>query len=266
MDRAAVVSFVGIRNLAVVCVLLGAVVTGAAGQAPSTTPALPPLSWTCPMHPDVVESEKGACRICGMALVPIRLDIAWSCPIHTDIILDKAGRCPLCYRDLVQVVVALSWTCPKHPNVNVASPGVCPIDKTTPLEIRRTIRAHGDHNPKHGGLFFMAADNRHHLEATHPSAEVYRFYTYDIFTKPYVPKTLEGRVYLREAADSPLSKEKTSYPLRLAPNGRYFEARVPGQPLPSAIFLLVRLEPKGEEYRFDFVFPAYTKEPSTGPR
>src|SRR5512144_2066868 len=26
--------------------------------------------WTCPMHPEVVRSEPGACTICGMALEP----------------------------------------------------------------------------------------------------------------------------------------------------------------------------------------------------
>ena len=41
----------------------------------ATSPAaqLPAISWTCPMHPDVLEAKKGACSICGMDLVPVRL-------------------------------------------------------------------------------------------------------------------------------------------------------------------------------------------------
>ncbi len=42
-------------------------------SAPSTTAmAQPPASpdWTCPMHPEIVQSTPGACPICGMALEP----------------------------------------------------------------------------------------------------------------------------------------------------------------------------------------------------
>src|SRR5262245_54912763 len=51
------------------------------GQAQESN--LPPISWTCPMHPDVIEGKKGQCPICAMNLVPIRLDYVWSCPVHS---------------------------------------------------------------------------------------------------------------------------------------------------------------------------------------
>ena len=73
---------------------------------------LPPLSWTCPMHPDVLEDKKGTCPICKMDLVPVRLDAVWSCPVHSVIAESKPGKCPIDKRDLIQVTVAVSWTCP----------------------------------------------------------------------------------------------------------------------------------------------------------
>src|SRR5213079_2562986 len=36
------------------------------GERPTANPA----EYTCPMHPEVVRSEPGACPICGMALEP----------------------------------------------------------------------------------------------------------------------------------------------------------------------------------------------------
>ena len=33
-------------------------------------PGIPHASWTCPMHPEIVQDGPGACPICGMALEP----------------------------------------------------------------------------------------------------------------------------------------------------------------------------------------------------
>ena len=74
--------------------------------------SLPPLSWTCPMHPDILEDKKGICSICKMDLVPVRLDSVWSCPVHAVIAESKPGKCPIDRRDLIQLTVAVSWTCP----------------------------------------------------------------------------------------------------------------------------------------------------------
>ena len=39
--------------------------------APPATPVLGTAGYTCPMHPEVVRDEPGACPICGMALEPM---------------------------------------------------------------------------------------------------------------------------------------------------------------------------------------------------
>lgn len=33
-------------------------------------PAHPPPTYTCPMHPEVIQSSPGKCPVCGMRLVP----------------------------------------------------------------------------------------------------------------------------------------------------------------------------------------------------
>lgn len=41
-----------------------------ATPAPSSNPKEPATLWTCPMHPQIVQSEPGNCPICGMKLKP----------------------------------------------------------------------------------------------------------------------------------------------------------------------------------------------------
>lgn len=43
---------------------------------------------------------------------------------------------------------------------------------------------HGDHNPKHGGTFFMALDNKHHLEGILLPPGLFCIYLYDARTQP----------------------------------------------------------------------------------
>ncbi|QHL87964.1 efflux RND transporter periplasmic adaptor subunit [Nibribacter ruber] len=67
-------------------------------------------SYTCPMHPQIVEGEPGSCPICGMDLVLVQKQkkepetaSAFTCPMHPQIVEDKAGSCPICGMDLVPV-------------------------------------------------------------------------------------------------------------------------------------------------------------------
>jgi hypothetical protein len=127
-------------------------------------------------------------------------------------------------------------------------------------------RAHGNHNPQHGGLFFMAPDNWHHLEGTYPSAGVFRVYLYDDFTKP-LPRDqfrkVSGQITVQ--ATDPVTranKDVASFPLVAARSGRYLEAKVGKVSLPAQLAAKVKFQPSAPEHRFDFVFPTYSREPA----
>jgi Cu+-exporting ATPase len=57
--------------------------------------------YTCPMHPEIRQSQPGSCPKCGMALELLAEPIAESrtryvCPMHPQIVRDEPGDCPIC--------------------------------------------------------------------------------------------------------------------------------------------------------------------------
>ena len=249
--------------VAAVCALVGVVRAGdqtttsrPAALTPARPATLPPVVQTCPMHPDIVEDKAGNCPLCKMALVPVRLEAAWSCPLHAAIVRDVKGNCPICRRDLVQMTMALTWTCRNRPDIDVLEPGRCPDG--SPMLAKRTLRPHGNHNPQHGGQFFMAPDNTHHLEGTLPSARLFRLYLYDDYARPLPAarlKAIQGRVEIGGQA----------VPLVASASGSYLQGRLTSGALPAKLTARVRIKPDAPEYRFDFTFAAVTKDPSSRP-
>jgi hypothetical protein len=225
---------------------------------------LPPVSYICPMDAEVVDDKPGRCPICRMDLEPVRLDIAWSCPNHAAVITTKPGVCPIDKRELVQVTVSKYWSCPDATNSRLLEPGNCANGQ--PRKLEQALRAHGDHNPRYGGQFFMAADKWHHLEGTYPRAGQFRMYFYDNFTKPISPKEFTGRLVTREENN----REIASVPLSVARDGLTLEASIPNTPAISkeaplrvAAKLVFK---KGEpEQRFDFTFTEISVAPPTAP-
>ena len=218
------------------------------------TPSLPPLSYICTMtgDEDVIEDKPGKCRKCGMELKPIRLDSIWTCPVHAAVVKDKAGTCPIDGRDLVQMTMAVSWTCP-NTNIDVVDPGKCPDGSA--MVKKYTQRPHGNHNPQHGGLFFMAPDNWHHLEGTYRSGGVFRMYLYDDFTKPL------ARDQVRLMTGQVITKSGASFALVPVQNGRYLEAKVGKLAFPAEMAAKLKFKSTSPEHHFDFTFPEYSKEP-----
>ncbi|MEQ1898404.1 MAG: heavy metal-binding domain-containing protein [Vicinamibacterales bacterium] len=224
---------------------------------------LPAISYVCPMseHAQVLEDAPGKCPLCAMVLVPVRIDQAWSCPNHAAVIADKGGLCPIDKRELMPVVVSLFWTCPETPDEHLTEPGRC--GNGAARKAVREQRAHGDHNPKHGGQFFMAADKWHHVEATLPRAGTLRVFLYDNFSKPLAVKGIAGRAVTKEAFDSrtSITKELEVTALKPSRDGQSFEARVNLKALPARVTLKMTFDPRLPEERFDFAFEGYSVDP-----
>ena len=244
--------------------------TALQGPRPAADIELPPISWACPMngvvmpdgtrHTDVFETEKGNCPVCKMALVAVRLDSIWTCPVHSVIAEKHAGKCPIDHRDLVQMTVGVSWTCAGHPEIDQLSPGTCPDGSAT--VVKYTQRPHGNHNPQHGGLFFMAPDNWHHLEGTFPQARLVRIYLYDDYTKPLPRdqmKLVQGRIITKSGPGG--GAPEVSFPLTQSRNGQYLEAKVDSRALPASIVAKIKLKADAPEYHFDFTFTEFSKQP-----
>ena len=252
-------------------VLLSGIGLGQRGGA-----ALPPLLYTCPHHADHVQDNPGTCPmqmdgapggVCKMQLVPVRIDEAlwYTCPVHANvpnILGPKPGTCPLDRRPKLQVKVTVHWRCKENPDAQLMEPGHC-ADGTA-REAVHLVRAHGDHNPRHGGTFFMASDAWHHLEGTYPRAGLFRAYFYDNFTQPIDATGFAARLVLREAFDpaTNTAKELEVVPLKPGSEKGTLEAALSGDRLPLKATLKVRFEPNGREQRSDFMFGEFSVDPT----
>ena len=218
------------------------------------------------MHPEVVDDQKGLCPICKMQLEAVRLDLVWTCPEHKEqISVPEAGTCRICRRDLIRVIKAVRFVCPVHRDVDEIDPGRCRKCKRT-LVRKYVERPHGDHNPKHGGNFFMASNNWH-IEVTHPAKEVFRVYVYDDYSKPFVPPALAPRIVeLTPPGGTGARPTVLDIPLKRVPGKQYFEGRVKDLAVPAVIAMMIKFDAADKEYRFDFYFTDYTKDPAAPAR
>ena len=230
---------------------------------------LPPFSFTCPMHPEIHETHNTPCPICNMNLVETRRAEAWTCPIHSVILEGEDGVCPIGGRPLMPIRLELTWTCSEHPEVSASGPGICPMDGQRQLVQRLNSLPHEDHSPKHGGTFFMAPDNWHHLEGTYPDPGHFVLYLYDNYSQPMNTGIATGRAVLQETYNisSDSMVEDVAYPLTIGPEGRFFEADIGELELPATVTAKIRFEPGAVEERFDFIFNSMTDDPadSTSP-
>lgn len=215
----------------------------------------PPLTWVCPMPQDeVYEDGPGLCPICGMELIPTRIDVAYTCPDHPAIMQGEPGVCPLDKRELVRVNVALHWEC-SGTRQPFTEPGTC--EDGSGRKLVRDMRAHGDHNPRHGGSFFMAEDRWHHLEGTYPSANLFRLFLYDNFTRPISSEGMSGHVFVLDQSN----KVVGSFPMTRSSDGTTLEARLRNASLPLKAAALVKFDARTPEQRFDFTFNEYSANP-----
>jgi hypothetical protein len=238
----------------------GSVAPAAQTKAPSPAQQKMPVSYVCTMPGDegVVEDKPGICPNpkCKMVLQPVRIEQAWACANNTSIIRVNAGKCPVDGRDLVPVTVAHFFAC-NDERQYFPDGGKC-ADGSARVE-RREIRAHGDHNPVHGGQFFMAEDNWHHVEGTYPNPGLFRAFFYDNFKKPLPGKNFSGSLMVLDKTD----KELATLPLAASRDGNTLEARIPPQlaTFPLRAKATIKYDPKAREQPFDFVFNELSKDP-----
>ena len=122
--------------------------------------------------------------------------------------------------------------------------------------------AHMDHSPLHGGQFFMAANQYHHLEGTLPQEGVFRLFFYDDFKRPVDPRNFAGSVIFEtyNADTGDFSEEE--FPLTAVPGTDFLEARIKPE-MPAEFFASVWLA--GEKNRYDFYFEETSVEPVNAP-
>ncbi len=119
---------------------------------------------------------------------------------------------------------------------------------------------HMDHNPKHGGVFFMALDFKHHLEGTLISPGLFQVYLYDARTQPLDSekvKEARGTLHWGEFPDPP------GIPLKLSEDGSTLVAELDQEiEFPLTLTLLVTLpgnDPDGKPELFNFTFSEYAE-------
>jgi Heavy metal binding domain len=238
------------RRLIVLIVVVAAVFSVPLAAQQSKKDKLPPVSYICPMpgDEDILEDKPGSCPRCGMELEGIRLDTVYTCLTNTAIIREQPGKCPTDGRALVPMTMALSFVCPNAPDVKDSiNPGTCPDGSAKQKKF--APRPHGNHNPQHGGGFFMAPDNWHHLEGAYYSTGSFRLYLYDDFTKPLPLDEVR-------AAKARLIVDGKEVPL--ARNGRFLEAKLGKLALPVSVQAKVKFQESSPENQFDFTFEKFS--------
>jgi FtsP/CotA-like multicopper oxidase with cupredoxin domain len=57
-----------------------------------------PVTYSCPMHPEVTSEGPGRCPKCGMKLLASHAPTmtTYACPMHPEVVSDQPGHCPKC--------------------------------------------------------------------------------------------------------------------------------------------------------------------------
>ncbi len=134
--------------------------------------------------------------------------------------------------------------------------GKCPVCKMKLEEHKAGTTAHADHNPRHGGVFFMAPNNWHHLEGTLVSERELRIYLYDNFTKPLDSAGFSGELKVQPVNDRDEEVgEPVTVPIKPVEGKSYLVAELPeSAKLPFQSEARLQFPKAKEKYLFNFDF------------
>src|SRR3984893_3609358 len=229
---------------------------------PAAANELPPLSYVCatPGEEGVLEDKPGKCPQSGAPLLPIRIVTVYSCLKFESFIRDKPGVCPVDRSELVPITAALYFTCRDESKVHELDPGMG-LDGSARIRGYER-RPHGDHNPRHGGQFFMADDSWHHLEGTLIRPNTFRVYFYNDMTQPLAVTNFSASVAKSDPKANDVAASISLKP-RQTKDHNILEVPMPGTALPATFTLRVKFKPDDKERVFDFTFHDYSREPGT---
>lgn len=133
-------------------------------------------------------------------------------------------------------------------------PGRCPI---CGMDLVKPTEAHADHSSKHGGIVFMAPNKWHHIEGVMSSANEFRVYLYNNFTKPISAELYVEGSYVEIVQLDQEGKEigmPMKQPLILAIDNSYLTVSIPeGVSFPLAVNVWIKFDPKKPDL-FGFIF------------
>ena len=130
--------------------------------------------------------------------------------------------------------------------------------KSSPPRHGVSPKPHQDHNPKHGGIFYMASNGDYHMECVYVRPGVLKIYLYDKYTQP-----IQGAFFKAEASVSGAARDK-HIPLKLADDGTLTAPlAVPSFPAEITVRISCPTVPwaKALDDNVTFPFERYSGEP-----
>ena len=162
-----------------------------------------------------------------------------------------------------KVSLGKTFMCPMKHDINkvYTMPGKCEACGMALAECMNGALEHTDHTPKHGGVFFMASDNWHHLEGVLVSPHEFRLYLYDNFTKPIAATLYEATVeFVREDAQGKEFGNSKTIVMKPSDDSVYLCAKVPSEyVIPLYLTVRIKLREGERPSLFNFSFNSISK-------